>query len=332
MKDVKDKVAFITGGASGMGLGMAKVFANNGMKIVIADKRQHAIDSAMEYFKGTGQPVHAINLDVTDREAYVRAADEAEKVFGKIHVLINNAGVGAGGLMVKKSDESDTPFNRLATFKDWDFGLGVNIGGVVNGVVIVVPRIIEHGEGGHIITTSSSGGFSAVPGSGIYCTAKFAVAGMMETLASELEGTNVGASVFFPGPVKTDLGRSSFETRPDHLKNEGQEMPPSPPPPRQGSPGGPPPFDTSQFMDPLEVGEYVMRGIKRNDLFIISHPEFKNGIIARNEALLRAIPDEPFNIKRYDVVKQFGHLLYNPIYEKQTKPGPPEWRKGQLKT
>ena len=97
MKDVQGKVAFITGGASGIGLGIAKVFAANGMKVVIADMRQDALDEAMAYFKAKKHPAHAIKLDVTDREAYSRAADEAERVFGKIHVLINNAGVGAGG-------------------------------------------------------------------------------------------------------------------------------------------------------------------------------------------------------------------------------------------
>ena len=109
MKNVKGKVAFITGGASGMGLGMAKVFANNGMKNVIADIRQEPLDRAMAYFRETGQEVHPIRLDVTDREAYAKAADEAEEIFGKIHVLVNNAGVASIGQL------------STMTFKDWDF-------------------------------------------------------------------------------------------------------------------------------------------------------------------------------------------------------------------
>lgn len=307
MENVNGKTAFITGGASGMGLGMAKVFANNGMKVVIADIRRHVLDKAMKYFKETKQPVHPIKLDVTDRAAYKQAADEAEKVFGKIHVLVNNAGVGAPGNL------GVPPF---ATFNDFDFGLGVNIGGVVNGILIILPRIISHGEGGHVVSTASTSGLSVVEGNAIYCMSKAAVSALMETLAAELNGTNIGASVYFPGPVATDIARSSSETRPDHLKNENTE-----------DMKAPPGFDDSLFMDPLEVGEYVLRGIKRNDLFILSHPEFRNAIKARSEALMRAIPDEAVNIKRYDVIKQIGHLIYNPVYDTQITPGPPEWRK-----
>ncbi|MBN2041090.1 MAG: SDR family NAD(P)-dependent oxidoreductase [Spirochaetes bacterium] len=307
MENVNGKVAFITGGASGMGLGMAKVFADNGMKIVIADIRQNALDEAMKYFKGTGQPVHPVKLDVTDREAYKQAADEAEKVFGKIHVLVNNAGVGAPGKI------GSAPF---ATYNDFDFGLGVNIGGVVNGILTILPRIISHGEGGHVVSTASTSGLSVVEWNAIYCMSKAAVSALMETLAAELTGTNIGASVYFPGPVATDIARSSTETRPDHLKNQKEE-----------DMKAPPDHDDSAFMDPLEVGEYVLRGIRRNDLFILSHPEFKNAIKSRFEALMRAIPDEPVNIKRYDAIKNIGHLVYNPVYDLQTSPGKPDWRK-----
>src|SRR4030042_7188179 len=118
MKDVKGKVAFITGGASGIGRGIAKACARYGMKVVIADSRQDALDEAMKYFKEKKLPVHPIKLDVTDREAYVKAADEAEKVFGKIHVLVNNAGVASGG----------GPINKL-TYKYWGYSRGVNGGG-----------------------------------------------------------------------------------------------------------------------------------------------------------------------------------------------------------
>src|SRR3972149_5662707 len=131
MEEIRGKVAFLTGGASGIGLGIAKVFAANGMRVVIADMRQDALDEAMAYFKAKKLPAHAIKLDVTDREAYVRAADEAERVFGKIHVLINNAGVGTGGPL------------QTCTYKDWDYAMGVNVGGVINGVVTILPRILK---------------------------------------------------------------------------------------------------------------------------------------------------------------------------------------------
>jgi NADP-dependent 3-hydroxy acid dehydrogenase YdfG len=302
MQDVEGKVAFITGGASGMGLGMAKVFSEAGMKVVIADVRQEALDEALAYFRARNAAVHALRLDVTDREAYARAADEAERVFGKIHVLVNNAGVGLGGPI------------QNATYKDWDFNMSVNVGGVINGLVTILPRILAHGEEGHVVTTSSTGGFSAVSGAGLYCTAKFAVAGLMESLAGDLKGTRVGASVFFPGPVTTSLGQSTQSTRPEHLKNAGEEPRRPPPPPRDGAP---PPDFSKIFMDPVEVGERVLRGIRRGDLFIMTHPEFRDGLLARNEALLRAIPDEPDNTTRHEALKHFGTLLHNPVYDGQ---------------
>ncbi|MBT2186644.1 SDR family NAD(P)-dependent oxidoreductase [Sphingobium nicotianae] len=304
MQDVSGKTAFITGGASGMGWGMAKAFGEAGMKVVIADIRQDALDEAMAGFSKTNLAIHPILLDVTSRDSWARAADEAEARFGNIHVLALNAGVGGGGLV------------QDMTYKDWDFGLGVNIGGVVNGLVTMLPRMLKHGEEGHIVATSSTGGFSAVGGVAVYCTAKFAVAGMMEVVATDLKDTPIGASVFFPGPVQTNLGQTTNATRPEHLQNavptpiavakDGE-------PPRRPQPG----FDASLFMSPEEVGERVLRGIRRKDLFIMTHPEFRDGIVARNEALLRAIPVEEPNEARAALVRQFGTLIYNPIYDTQ---------------
>jgi short-subunit dehydrogenase len=138
---------------------------------------------------------------------------------------------------------------------------------------------------------------------------------MMESLATDLKGTPIGASVFFPGPVQTSLGITTNETRPAHLRNEPGEAPPL-----VGQGRGPrPQFDPNIFMSPEEVGRRVLRAIRRGDLFIMSHPEFRDGIIARNEALLRAIPDEPPNHARHEVIKQFGTLCYNPIYDGQQR-------------
>ena len=303
MQNVKGKTAFITGGASGMGLGMARAFAEAGMKVVIADIRDGALADAMKVFENTNLAVTPIKLDVTDREGWKRAADEAERIYGNIHVAALNAGVGVLGPL------------QQATYKDWDFGLAVNLGGVVNGVMTLLPRMLAHGEESHFVTTSSTAGFSAVGGAGIYCTAKYAVAGLMETLATDVKGTNVGVSVYFPGPVETAINSSTHETRPAHLKNE------APPPPMVGERDRRPPpnYDMSLFMSKEEVGKRVLRGIQRGDLFIMSHPEFRDGIVARNEALLRAIPDEPVNEPRKALVSQFGTLMYNPIYDTQKK-------------
>jgi NAD(P)-dependent dehydrogenase (short-subunit alcohol dehydrogenase family) len=310
MKDFKGKVAFITGGASGIGLGIAKAFAKYGMKVVIADSRQDALDEAMAYFKNSGQPVHPIKLDVTDRAAYVKAADEAEAVFGKIHVLVNNAGVSCGG-----------PVQNL-TYKDWDFGLSVNLGGVINGVMTVLPRILKHGEGGHIVSTSSTCGLMGSAGMTIYCTTKYAVTGMMECIATDLQDKGIGVSVLFPGLTRSNMGVSTVANRPPHLRNEGEPWPPPPPqrdPKRQS-------FDPNDvFMEPEETGERVVRGIRNNDLFIITHPEWKAGFRARNEAIMRAVPDEPRKQKRWDIIMTFGTIIYNDIYDKQKQVGPPDW-------
>jgi NAD(P)-dependent dehydrogenase (short-subunit alcohol dehydrogenase family) len=313
MKELKGKVAFITGGASGIGLGIAKACAKYGMKVVIVDKRQKALDEAMAYFKEKKLPVHPIQLDVTDREAYAKAADEAEKVFGKIHVLVNNAGVGSGGPAEK------------TTYKDWDYSVGVNLGGVINGVMTILPRILKHGEGGHIVSTSSTNGIAATGVSVPYCTTKFAVAGMMEALATELQDKGIGASVLIAGPNMTNLGQSSYENRPAHLRNEGETWPPKPPPGAPKRPRRPPEEMMTAFIDPAETGERVVRGIRNNDLFIHTHPEFKEGYIARHEAIIRAIPDEPRNQKRYDIISTFGTVFYNDIYDKQKPVGPPDW-------
>jgi NAD(P)-dependent dehydrogenase (short-subunit alcohol dehydrogenase family) len=316
MENIEGKTAFITGGASGIGLGIAKACAKYGMKVIIADSRQDALDEAMKYFKEKGQSVHPIKLDVTDREAYAKAADEAEAIFEKIHVLVNNAGVASGGMV------------QNCTYKDWDFSMGVNVGGAINGLVTILPRILKHGEGGHVVATSSTGGLFAVGGCVIYCTTKYALAGMMECVATDLRDKNIGASVLVPGPTVTNLGPSTFANRPAHLRNEGETWPPRmPPPPKDGQPPPRPPMpDFSKvFMDPVETGERVVRGIRRNDLFIITHPEFRDGIIARNEALVRACPDQPLDTNLHELLKKMGSLVYNPIYETQTQVGPPDW-------
>jgi NAD(P)-dependent dehydrogenase (short-subunit alcohol dehydrogenase family) len=304
VKNIEGKVAFITGGASGIGQGIARACAKYGMKV-------------MTFFKKKRQPAHAIKLDVTDRAAYVKAADQAEAVFGKIHVLVNNAGVASGG----------GPTETL-TYKDWDYSLGVNIGGVVNGIMTVLPRILKHGEGGHIVSTSSTCGLLGSAHMTIYCTTKYAVTGMMECLATELQDKNVGVSILYPGPTVGNLGQTSFINRPAHLRNEGQTWPPPPPPPPPGMearPRRPPSEMMGVFMDPIETGERVVRGIRNNDLFIHTHPEFKEGYIGRHNAIIRAIPDEPRNEKRWEVVQHFGTIIYNDIYDKQQPVGPPDW-------
>ena len=277
MKEVAGKVAFITGGDSGIGLGIARAFTDAGMKVVITYRTKKHLDDAMKALQGAGDRVHAIDLDVTDRAAMQRAAEETEKVFGKVHVVVNNAGVGIFGGLSK------------ATYDDWDWGMGVNVNGVFNGVHTFLPRIQAHGEGGQVIATSSVAGIIAHGGTGVYSTSKFAVVGMMEALRNELAETNVGVSVFCPGLVNSNIGDSS-RNRPNTLADSAFK-----PDPKMmarmreqmKSMRGPPPG-----MDPLEAGQRVLRGMQNNELYILTTPELESEIQARGEAIVAAIPTD----------------------------------------
>ncbi|MEJ0043925.1 MAG: SDR family NAD(P)-dependent oxidoreductase [Rhizomicrobium sp.] len=166
MKDVRGKTAFITGGASGMGLGMATVFAEAGMKVVIADVREAALAEAMKTFDNTNLAVPAGPA----RRHRPRPLGPGPPT--------RRRSISARSMCWRSTRASACSARcRRRPTKDWDFNLSVNIGGVANGLVTFLPRMLAHGEEGHVVTTSSSGGFSAVGGAGLYCTAKFAVAG-----------------------------------------------------------------------------------------------------------------------------------------------------------
>jgi len=295
-KDFRGQVAYITGGASGMGRGMAIAFARAGMKVAIADLREDALEETVAACALSGLDITPIKLDVTDRAAWGVALDEAERRLGPVQVLVNNAGVGLTAMM------------RDMTYKDWDFSMGVNFGGVLNGLMTILPRMLDRGSGGHLVVTSSTAGLTAVNGAAAYCAAKFAVTGLMEALAGELAGTGIDVSIFCPGPVQTDIGRNLDRVRPDHLRNEQALQDPISPDGQAGQ---------SLFMTPEEVGQRVLAGLQRRDLYILSHPEFAEGMRARSEALARAVPEEPRNEARAALLKQYGTLLLNPVYSMQ---------------
>jgi NAD(P)-dependent dehydrogenase (short-subunit alcohol dehydrogenase family) len=288
MEPVEGRTAFVTGGASGIGLGMATAFVAAGMNVVIADMRRDHIETALAQLEG--KSVHAIELDVTDRDGFTRAADQAEQVFGNVHVLCNNAGMGILGPVT------------LARYDDWDWGLGVLIGGVVNGIQTFLPRMLAHGEGGHIVNTSSMAGVLPIAGAAIYITAKAALIGLSEALRSELAEKRIGVSAFCPGPVQTNI-REGGRMRPDRygdsgyteLERELEERP-----------------NSLLWMDPLECGQRVLDGIRRDDLYIFTHREFREGADERFRAMLASFPDEPLNDARANDIR---YLLSNSIFQ-----------------
>jgi NAD(P)-dependent dehydrogenase (short-subunit alcohol dehydrogenase family) len=286
--DVKGKVAYITGGSSGIGLGIARVFYEAGMKVVIGYLDEQHIGDAMKHFP-TGDPrVHAIKHDVMERDAWERVADEIEKKFGGMQVLVNNAGVG---LQAPAS---------TGTYKDWEWGLGVNLWGPIYGTHTYVPRMLASKQGAQIITTTSTSGILPGSGAGIYTVAKIAAVGFMEELRLELRNTNIGTSCFVPGLTATNIGVSE-SYRPAALKNEGPPAlaPGARPRPAPGAGGPRPPRPAASTegvapaavrpMDPLVVARFVLDGMLHNDLYIVTEPEYRAGVEARCNALLESM-------------------------------------------
>ena len=269
MKDFAGKVAFITGGASGLGLGLAKVFSEAGCKVVIADIRQDHLDEAVAYFRGKNAAVHAIKLDITDRAAYARAADEVEKVFGEPpQLLFNNAGVNTFGPTEK------------STYEDWDWLMGVLLGGVVNGMQTFVPRMIAAGKGGYIVNTSSIGGFAGSDGAAIYCAAKAAVNNLSESYNLSLKKYGIGVSVCTPANIKSNIAEATF-TRPENLKNTGYVV-------NDQS------IDSlrrihSAGMEPVELANHMKKGIEDEQLYIIPYPETKEGLEKHFKEILDSV-------------------------------------------
>jgi NADP-dependent 3-hydroxy acid dehydrogenase YdfG len=291
MKDLKGKVAFVTGGSSGIGLGIVKVLAEAGMKVAFSYRRQDHLDQTMAYFSGKPQQiVHPIKVDVTDRPGLAAAKVEIERVHGPVQVLINNAGVGIHGLM------------EQANFSDWDWIMSVNVGGVVNSLVTFLPGMIASGRDAHIVNVASMGGIAALGSVGLYTTTKYAVVGLSESLRTDMIGRNVGVSVYCPGTVKSNIGEGG-RMRHEQFKDSGYAPQP---PPKEG--------ETSFMdlaMDAVEAGGHVLRGIRDNQLFIISHPEYRDVLRARHAKIEASITHEPVDEVRAESV---SFILSNTIY------------------
>src|SRR6185437_3673724 len=211
--EVKDRVAYITGGSSGIGLGLARVFHEAGMKVVIGYLNDMHIGDALKHFPAGDARVHSIKHDVMQRDSWDRVADEIEKKFGPLHILVNNAGVGL-----------QAPATT-GTYNDWEWGMGVNFWGPVYGIRTYVPRMLAAKQGAQIVTTTSTSGILPGSGAGIYTVSKIAAVGLMEELRLELRNTNIGQSESY---------------RPATLKNDGPPAVAPGAPPRRPGAGGPP--------------------------------------------------------------------------------------------
>lgn len=208
MQDLKDKVAVITGGASGLGLAMAKRFAREGMKLVLADIEEDALRKVEQEFRKAGVPVLGIRTDVSRSQDVERLAEKTLATFGAVHIVCNNAGVAPGGVVWEN------------TTADWEWVLGVNVWGVIHGVRVFVPIMLRQDTPCHVVNTASVAGLLSVPAMGIYCVSKHAVVTLSECLYHDLaeRGSKIGVSVLCPAYVPTGI-IDSERNRPALLRN-----------------------------------------------------------------------------------------------------------------
>jgi NAD(P)-dependent dehydrogenase (short-subunit alcohol dehydrogenase family) len=263
--DLEGKVAVVTGGASGIGKGIAEALKNEGAELVIADIEDGALQGTAEELGATG-----IQTDVSSAESVGALATEVVERFGTAHVLVNNAGIG--------------PMGRIAdlTLDDWKWMVGVNLWGVIHGIHAFLPILKGNEEGGHIVNTSSMAGLVGMPGLGSYTLTKYGVLGLTEVLAKELEedGSKVGATVLCPGTIHTNIGTSSRNRPGDNagglhdvdISQEGSEV------------------DMSgvRWMIPIEVGTIVVDCIKSGELYALTHPDWWDMVEPRFVAIASA--------------------------------------------
>lgn len=273
MTELAGRTAFVTGGANGVGLGLARALLAEGCKVAIADVREDAIASALKLLEN--QPVMGVTLDVSSREGFAEAADRVEAELGPVSLLFNNAGVN----LFQTIDDS--------SYDDWDWLLGVNLHGVINGVTTFVPRMKARGLGGHVCNTASMAAFLCNGAPGIYNTTKFAVRGLSESLRYSLAPHGIGVSMLCPGLVKTHIFASD-EIRPDALKGGAKDV-------------------NTEFvsnlerlheagMEPEVIAARTLAAIRENRFYIFSHPEFRDELREVFDEVLsefREYPEDP---------------------------------------
>ena len=278
MIEFAGRTAFVTGGANGIGIGLVRALLAEGCKVAIADIRQDAIEKALKTLDN--QSVMGVQVDVSSRDAMEKAADVVEAKFGPVSLLFNNAGIN----LFQTIEES--------SYSDWDWVMGVNLHGPINGVMTFVPRMIAAGNGGYIVNTASMAGWLASGAPGIYNTTKFAVRGMSESLRYSLAPHGIGVSILCPGLVKSYI-YASDDVRPKELLD------------------GAKPVDTANVqrlaefhefgMEPDVIAARVLDGMRENRTYIFSHPEFKDEVAELFQEYLadfRDLPEDPGFDKR----------------------------------
>jgi NAD(P)-dependent dehydrogenase (short-subunit alcohol dehydrogenase family) len=275
MDEVQGKVAVITGGASGIGLAMARRFTAEGMKVLLADIEEGALDDAAAELQAAGADVRTAVCDVSSAEDMDVLGQSVIDAFGEVHVVCNNAGVGSGGLM------------QTLTVKDWEWCLGVNLWGVIHGIRVFLPLLVEQDEG-HIVNTASVAGLFAAPFLGPYSASKAAVVSISETLFNELamSQSQVGVSVLCPSWVNTRI-HESHRNRPGHLQNVAEGA--------DGVDGdGADPLALGDVLKgiiesglpPAEVAEQVLHAVLAKQFYILTHPDSVEAVRARADAII----------------------------------------------
>lgn len=272
MTDVTNRTAFITGGANGIGLGIARALAKAGVKVALADMDEAALGRAKSELSAI-TAVETVVLDVRDRETFARAADTVEDRLGPVSLLFNNAGVAGGASAAKM------------TYELWDWGLGINLNGVVNGIQTFLPRMIARQQGGHIVNTASGAGLAVLGSGTLYTTAKFAVVGMSESLAIELKPHAIGVGVLCPGPVATDIITRTRSLQPSTDKTITDKQ-------REEATGRMATMSKwlQQGVPPDVVGDMVLDAVRGERLYIHTDRTMAAAIETRCKALLDAMP------------------------------------------
>ena len=266
MKDLAGRVAVITGGASGIGFATARELAKEGMRLVLADIEQSALDSAVHELSQSGAEVIGVKTDVGELSQVQKLADTTFQHFGAAHVLFNNAGVAVFGPVQEMSHA------------DWEWIMKVDLWGPIHGVEAFLPRIIEQRQGGHIVNTASFAGLVANQGLSVYCVAKYGVVALSECLAKDLREHNIGSSVLCPMVVDTKINDSA-RNRPTEFGGPQRDLDVS--------------NEQAEKMRgrvlPVQgVAAKVVKAIKNNELYIVTHEESREFIRRRFERIDKA--------------------------------------------